>query len=328
MCRKESFRRVRALSSVTVRAAGRPGVPLEGSTMRAQFRVSRWTRGPHDRLYVSTSGNREVGWHDLRTGRESLQLPEMRPEFRIAVERWKREHLGGLASSGSPAPGRPPETARSRLPAAAFSSTTDLASRKAGSGPALRARQLQIRNPLLRGLAAAAGLRAPDRAWRIGAAGEVAVGRRLDRLRKHGWRVLHSVQLGRGGDIDHLVIGPPGVFTVNTKHHPGARVRVGRAVVFVRGNRVDHITQARQEAARARIALTAAAGCPVNVQPLIVIHGANVSGWALRRPQGVKVLPSRAAAWWLRSPGRALLRHDEIEALYATACDPATWRSA
>ena len=113
----------------------------------------------------------------------------------------------------------------------------DLATRRAGTGPALRARQLQIRNPVLRGLARAAGIRTRDQAWRIGAAGEVKVGARLNRLRRHGWRVLHSIPLGRGGDIDHLIIGPGGVFTANTKHHPNARVNVGNQVVCPRRRR-------------------------------------------------------------------------------------------
>ncbi|MFE7074420.1 nuclease-related domain-containing protein [Streptomyces sp. NPDC057620] len=34
---------------------------------------------------------------------------------------------------------------------------------------------------------------------------------------------------GSGGGIDHLLIGPGGVFTINTKHHQGAPVWVGNA---------------------------------------------------------------------------------------------------
>ena len=71
-----------------------------------------------------------------------------------------------------------------------------------------------------------------------------------------------------------------------------------------------------------------ALGRVVPVEPLVIVHGASVSGWLSRRPRGVKVLPSRAATWWLRMtalgsgrPGKA-----DIEALYAAARDPATWR--
>jgi hypothetical protein len=206
----------------------------------------------------------------------------------------------------------------------------DLATQRAGTIPARRARQLRIRNPVLRWLARAAGIRTRDQAWRIGAAGEVKVGARLDRLRRHGWRVLHSVPLGRGGDIDHLIIGPGGVFTVNTKHHPRARVTVGRSVVFVRGYPVTHVGKALREASRVQAALSSALGQAVPVQPLVIIHGASVSQWLARRPRGVKVLPSWAATWWLRLPSRGSgrLRKAEIETLYAAARVRTTWRRA
>ena len=38
--------------------------------------------------------------------------------------------------------------------------------------------------------------------------------------------MIHDASLGRG-NVDHIVIGPPGVFTIETKSHPGP-VRVGR----------------------------------------------------------------------------------------------------
>ncbi len=125
------------------------------------------------------------------------------------------------------------------------------------------------------------GSRTPDtrdQAWRIGAAGEIKVGSRLNRLRRHGWHVLHSIPLGLGGDIDHLLIGPAGVFTANTKHHPNARVTVGRSLVFARGYQVTHIGQALREAGRAKNALSSALGRAVTMEPLVIIHGARVSG--------------------------------------------------
>jgi hypothetical protein len=73
----------------------------------------------------------------------------------------------------------------------------DLVGRKAGERPARRARQLQVRNPLLRVLARVLGVRTRDWAWRVGADGEMKVGRKLERLRRRGWHVLHGVELGR-----------------------------------------------------------------------------------------------------------------------------------
>lgn len=55
--------------------------------------------------------------------------------------------------------------------------------------------------------------------WRKGLAGEKRVGAELNRLARHGWRVLHSIPLADKVDVDHLLIGPGGVFSINTKHH-------------------------------------------------------------------------------------------------------------
>ncbi len=53
--------------------------------------------------------------------------------------------------------------------------------------------------------------------WNQGAEGELAVASCLARLGPE-WTVLHSIPVGNGtSDIDHVVIGPGGVFTINTK---------------------------------------------------------------------------------------------------------------
>ncbi|MFI9624537.1 nuclease-related domain-containing protein [Streptomyces sp. NPDC052042] len=52
------------------------------------------------------------------------------------------------------------------------------------------------------------------RSWALGLIGERATGRRLNSLRRHGWRILHAIQWPSKSDIDHLAIGPSGVFTI------------------------------------------------------------------------------------------------------------------
>src|SRR5271165_1247995 len=59
-----------------------------------------------------------------------------------------------------------------------------------------------------------------------GASGEEHVGALLEELSERGWRVIHDATFGHG-NVDHILIGPPGVFTIETKSHPGP-VRVGR----------------------------------------------------------------------------------------------------
>jgi Nuclease-related domain len=79
------------------------------------------------------------------------------------------------------------------------------------------------------GLAATAagwGLRfrpSPDAvAWRRGAAGERRTTRLLDPLERQGWAVLHDLAVpGSRANLDHLVIGPGGVFVIDSKHYRG-----------------------------------------------------------------------------------------------------------
>jgi hypothetical protein len=60
------------------------------------------------------------------------------------------------------------------------------------------------------------------RAWRRGAVGERRTARLLGRLERHGWAVLHDLAVpGSRANIDHLAIGPGGVFVVDSKLYTG-----------------------------------------------------------------------------------------------------------
>jgi hypothetical protein len=57
--------------------------------------------------------------------------------------------------------------------------------------------------------------------WR-GAAGERRTARLLDPLERHGWAVLHDLAVPESrANRDHLVIGPGGVFVIDSKHYRG-----------------------------------------------------------------------------------------------------------
>lgn len=59
-------------------------------------------------------------------------------------------------------------------------------------------------------------------AWRTGALGESIVGRALDDCDERGIRLLHDRRVPNGlGNIDHLAIGPAGVFVVHAKNYRG-----------------------------------------------------------------------------------------------------------
>jgi len=272
--------------------------------------IKRWQRGPHDRLYVSTlDGRIQIGWFDLRTRRQQILVPGMMAEFDHAITWWQH-----LPKGSTPAP-----NAEATVPQA------DLAAVAPGTGPRQRADQLRP-GPAVRMLARLTGQPTPDQSWTVGAAGETTIGRKLHRLTRHGWRVLHSIDTG-AGDIDHLLIGPPGIFVINTKHHPGADVDVSADTITVNRRRTAYAAQVTREAGLARAALATALGRPVYVAPLIVIHGHHsLSGWKAHTPAGVRVLPSWAIRWWARLPGRAIHTPSDIEQIYAAARRASTWR--
>lgn len=57
--------------------------------------------------------------------------------------------------------------------------------------------------------------------WRVGAEGERATAKALRPLLREGWIVLHDIPTDHG-NIDHLLIGPPGVFLLESKKLNGA----------------------------------------------------------------------------------------------------------
>jgi hypothetical protein len=59
-------------------------------------------------------------------------------------------------------------------------------------------------------------LRPRLKSMRLGLEGEKAVGQSLEALRSQGCRVFHDI-LAEGFNIDHVVIGPKGVFAIETK---------------------------------------------------------------------------------------------------------------
>lgn len=116
-----------------------------------------------------------------------------------------------------------------------------------------------------------------------GAAGEEHVGGLLDELAAPDWSVIHDASFGRG-NVDHIVLGPAGVFSVETKSHPGP--------VRVRAIHGGVLRQAQEE----RETLERIAG--ERVEPLVVYSRAWVDK-PLARRRGVRVIPARMLLGYL-----------------------------
>lgn len=162
-----------------------------------------------------------------------------------------------------------------------------------------------------------------SRPWYQGALGERRVAQRLEALGDE-WTVLHSVPIGeRGSDIDHVVVGPPGLFTINTKFHDDARIWVASRRILVNGQSTDHLRNARFEAQRVARLMTTATGAPVTATPIIAIVGARDITFK-ERPADVIVLREGELTRWLKRR-RSTLEPTDRERLAASVIRRETW---
>lgn len=107
-----------------------------------------------------------------------------------------------------------------------------------------------------------------------GAAGERDVGRMLSRL-PSGFHVFNSIRFP-SGDVDHVVVGPTGVFSIETKNYSGTiGVRDGRLIRNGELLTRDPIRQSRLEA-RYISSLTASPTERPQVVPVVVFARARV----------------------------------------------------
>jgi hypothetical protein len=176
-----------------------------------------------------------------------------------------------------------------------------------GAGGGVLGSQLASRLELVvAALAAAAvawGLRfrpSPDAvAWRRGAAGERRTARLLDPLEGHGWATLHDLAVpGSRANIDHLVIGPGGVFVIDSKHYRG-RLQLDASGRLWRG-RYPLAPTLRAMDSEADRAAQVLPDLDVVVVPIVAIHGAQVP-WGKVVMNGVPVVAARRLPSILRA---------------------------
>lgn len=323
--------------------------------------TKRWKRYGQDRVYVTAADGTALGFLNLLTGQPERVRLDRAAEFYSALAAWRRHNpapppdaepeitptlgppppteprvshppLGPTAAPIGPAPQPlpppPPTVTRHNRYTAGQEPDqgwVDLAANAPGQAAADVAAAYRQASPITSRLARLFRLRTTERAWRIGAAGEVETAKRLRPLTDGGgWRVLHSVPVGgRGTDIDHVLIGPGGIYTINTKNHPKALVWAGPETISVNRHPTPYAGKARAEADRAARLLSVAVGLQIPVTPVIVVVGGAVGGD--HQPKGVTVVPVKKLAKWLRHQP-PLLRPGTVEKLYAIARRSTTWQ--
>lgn len=138
--------------------------------------------------------------------------------------------------------------------------------------------------------------------------------------------MLHSVPLPREVDIDHLLIGPGGVFSINTKHHQNAKVWVGDDSVKVNhGKPHPYARKSRAEAQRVQKVLGRHCDFEVPIEPVIVFVGVS----ELKRVAtllDVRVYREREVA--ALGPLKGALSLEQVERVYQVARHRRAWALA
>jgi len=164
--------------------------------------------------------------------------------------------------------------------------------------------------------------RTDERAWRRGAQGEERVADALSGLDGR-WAVVHDLTIGRrGANLDHLVIGPPGVFVLNTKNLTGT-VTIHERSVRQNGHRTAFVPGLVREVTVVGERLSAAAGRPVSVSGALVLMGCRIE---VKRPlDGIAVLTPPQVVEWLRSLPADVIEPGQVLELERVARTPDTW---
>jgi hypothetical protein len=150
------------------------------------------------------------------------------------------------------------------------------------------------------------------RSYRMGLLGEQAVAEQLQPLTAVGCAVFHDIPGDGKWNVDHVVVGPTGVFAIETKYRtkqPGKAGRHdykaefdGKKIQFPAGYDAKAPAQASHNARWLANVLTKATGERVTVQPVVALPGWLVT---LNTNSDVKVLSGKQLAGFIaKEPAR------------------------
>jgi hypothetical protein len=125
--------------------------------------------------------------------------------------------------------------------------------------------------------------------------------------------------------IDHLVIGPAGVFAVDSERWDRrlpVRATQGGQLYHGPYSQTSRLQHAHLEAGEAARLISARLGRPLRVRPAMVIYGPTVP-WTVAKISGVDVFSGRRLRRYLRAQARASranrLDEAEVERIHAAA---------
>lgn len=197
----------------------------------------------------------------------------------------------------------------------------------AGSGARAKEQELAAgKGWLQRGYERLTDARTEDRSWRLGAEGEERVAGILAKHLDERWVVVHDLTIGsRGANLDHLLIGPAGVFTLNTKNLSG-QLKVYERAIYQNGHKTGFVPGVLREARKVQERLSNASGHPVTAWSVLVLAG-KCEVLVKKPPTDLTIISASKLGRWLTQLPGVKLTAGEVLALERAARDPETWSS-
>jgi hypothetical protein len=170
--------------------------------------------------------------------------------------------------------------------------------------------------------------------WGKGAEGERLTAKALQPLEADGWVLLNDLPLpgSKLANIDHVLIGPPGVFVIETKNYKGrGKVERNRLLINGRDRKKDLDEVWREAAAIQTLFAAELARLALDAKPVICIHNTQLEGGWFREPEidGVRIgSPRKLVDWLVKLPPKLTAEHVESLAVKLAAPSDAKGRPA
>ncbi|MEU7878223.1 nuclease-related domain-containing protein [Microbispora bryophytorum] len=159
--------------------------------------------------------------------------------------------------------------------------------------------------------------------WRGRRRGEVRTGRLLRLgLRRHGYRVMDGRAVPGEASIDHLVIGPGGLWIVdNEAWSPDTLIaRYGERLFFDEKFGTSVAKGLISAAGSMAALLTKETGIEVSIAPVLAVHGGKIKArGGVLHGEGLTVSYPGRVTRWIRTHGSMELTEEQIDLLARTA---------
>jgi hypothetical protein len=150
--------------------------------------------------------------------------------------------------------------------------------------------------------------------------------RQLAHMERAGYRALHSRRIPSSDQyIDHLVVGPAGVFAIDSEawdRRLPIRTRNARQLWHGPKSKKERLEHAQWEASQASDLLSAAVGTHVSVRPAMAVYGPKIP-WDIATIRDVDVFRGSRLRKYLRKrvklSGMPPLTDDEVDKIHRAA---------